>query len=111
MTPACCTVMSALAAGDLPGPTSAGMAALRVGWLTAVRPDDRGEQPQHGQVTAAGQQRLRGSSALVTAAPAGGDQHQQPAVHRVGDRPAEQAEDDQRHQRDDRGQPTASESG
>ena len=65
--------------------------------------DAGGQHPQHGEVAAAGQQRLHRQQRAGHRRAGRGDQHQLPAVHRVGDRAAEQAEDDQRHERDDRG--------
>ena len=105
MTPTCRTVIaSAFAAGTPAGPTSAGMTALRVGWLTAANPDTHAVSTHSSaRLPPPGSSAWTASSALVTAAPDRRDQHQPAPVHRVGDRAAEQPEDDQRHQRHDRG--------
>ena len=60
ITPTWRTVIaSAFAAGTPAGPTTAGITALRVGWLTAANPETNAVSTQSSdQVAAAGQQRL-----------------------------------------------------
>jgi hypothetical protein len=72
MTPACRTVIdSALAAGTPSGPTSAGMTAPRVGWLTAANPEtDAVSTHSTARLPSPGSAACTASSALVTADPA-----------------------------------------
>ena len=84
-------IVSAFAAGTPGRPTIAGIAARR-GPVHRREAEHRRQHPQPASAVSR-QQRLQASSVLVTAAPPDVID-QVAAVHRVGDRPAEEAEDD-----------------